>query len=580
MISLKLKLGAYFVVLALLPLAAGYWTFSSTLTGNVQGRADERLTAELRAASAAYDGVLAEARAEAAELAKSPALHAALKNGDRAAVERAVGDRPGIRVRTADGLIGAPVTGASATRITVRDRDGVLGELLAVVPLDQALQHELATRAGLAGRDQLLLAHGSRIALGPHAGAWLPVPANGRDSVVLRDERLRVAAAATAGEEPVTLGVATPQESIDAPVASARRRVLIGVLASLLLISLVGYVEGLAIVRTIGRFVSAAQSIARGRLDERVPVRTRDEFAQLGDAFNEMADELAAQRHRLQLATLRFGEALAATHDIDQLLRVIVTTAVEATRATGGVIRGESGDIARTGEEQSERDTAAIAHPLAVVGESFGTLVIYGERFESDDHEVVASLAAHAVTALENARLHQIVKRQALLDSLTGMPNRRQCESALATELSQAHRFGSALAFVLADLDEFKAVNDQHGHLAGDRVLREFSDILRELTRDADLAARWGGEEFALVLPGTDEEGARVLVERIRSTLEHRTIEIDGRPVAITASFGVAFFPEHPDSAQLIAAADEALYVAKRGGRNRVETARRLPLRA
>jgi diguanylate cyclase (GGDEF)-like protein len=153
------------------------------------------------------------------------------------------------------------------------------------------------------------------------------------------------------------------------------------------------------------------------------------------------------------------------------------------------------------------------------------------------------------------------------------MPNRRQCESALATELSQAQRFGSRLAFVLADLDEFKVVNDRHGHPAGDQVLREFSDILRELVRDADVAARWGGDEFALILPGTDLEGAAVLVERIRSTLEHRSITVDDHALSITASFGVAIFPDQTSSAQLIASADTALYAAKRGGKNRVEAA-------
>jgi diguanylate cyclase (GGDEF)-like protein len=454
----------------------------------------------------------------------------------------------------------------------------VLGEVLAFVPLDEALRRELGRRAALAASDRLLVVAGSRIVAGDHAGARFDAPDGGSGTIELEGERFRVAAARDSRQGAVTLAVATSQASIDAPTASARQRLLAGVLASLILIGLVAYVEGLAIVRTIRRFVDAAEAIARGRPAQRVPIRTRDEFAQLGQAFNDMADQLEAQRRRLHLATLRFGEALAATHDIDQLLRVIVTTAVESTRAIAGVIRTESGDLARAGAPIATGDEIAV--PLAVAGESFGTLILTGPHFEADDHEVVASLAAHAVTALENARLHQIVKRQALLDALTGMPNRRQCESALATELSQAQRFGSPLAFVLADLDEFKSVNDRFGHLTGDRVLREFSDILRELVREADLAARWGGEEFALVLPSTDEEGAAVLVERIRSTLEHRTIAVDGETIAITASFGVAVFPDETTAAGLIGAADAALYGAKRAGKNRVETARGTALSA
>jgi diguanylate cyclase (GGDEF)-like protein len=509
-ISLRVKLVAYFLALSLLPLAAGAWAFASSLAGHERQRVDERLSAELRAASAAYR-------------------------------ERSGGARPG----------------AAAER----------------------LLETLSERAGLAETDRLLIVSGSRVVAGGSAGATLDVPSGTNVTVKLDGERVRVAAATTSPTRgAVGLAVATPQASIDAATASAQRRLLVGVTGSVLIIALLAYAVGLAIVRTIRRFVAVAQAIAQGRLDERVPVRTRDEFGQLGAAFNDMADQLEAQRRRLHQASLRFGEALAAAHDIDQLLGVIVTTAVESTRATGGTIRGHSGDSARAGEPVPGGQTISVR--LEVGGERFGTLALSGPRFEAEDRELVASLASHAVTALENARLHQVVQRQALLDVLTGMPNRRQCESGLATELAQAQRSGTPLAFVLADIDHFKAVNDRHGHPAGDLVLREFSDILRELMRESDLAARWGGEEFALVLPDTDEKGATVLVERIRSMLEHRAITVDGYLLSVTASFGVAMYPQEPIAARLIASADEALYLAKRSGRNRVESASPMPLSA
>ena len=575
MISLKVKLVVYFLVLSLLPLAAGYWGFASTLEGHERRRVDERLTTELRAASAGYEERLAAARAGAEELSMMKSLHDALRDGDRAALRRLSRRSENVSLVTGDVTFGA-TEGAVAARIAVRDGSTVLGEVVARIPLDAALATSLTRRAALADTDSLVLAVDNRIVAGGVPGSVLEPTPSGSNTIDLGGSSLRTAVA-HAGE--ATIVIATPESNIHGASASARNQLLLGVAGSLLLIALVAYVEGAAIVRTIRRFVSAAQAIAQGRLDERVPVRTRDEFGQLGVAFNDMADELEAQRRRLHLATLRFGEALAATHDIDQLLRVVVTTAVESTRATGGVIRGESGDVARAGSPRD--DVAAISVPLEVAGESFGTLVLSGERFDSEDHEVAASLAAHAVTALQNARLHQIVKRQALLDSLTGLPNRRQCESALATELSQAQRFGTPLAFVLADIDDFKIVNDHYGHPAGDRVLREFSDILRELVREADLAARWGGDEFALILPSTDIEGASVLVERIRSTLEHRTISLDGHTFRITASIGVATFPDEASTATLIAAADTALYSAKRAGKNRVATApRSLPLSA
>src|SRR5205814_9896708 len=110
-----------------------------------------------------------------------------------------------------------------------------------------------------------------------------------------------------------------------------------------------------------------------------------------------------------------------------------------------------------------------------------------------------------------NARLHALCKRHAHAYSLTGLSNRRQSEDALAHEISRADRFGSPLALVFADLDDFKGVNDAHGHPVGDAVLREFADVLRSTVRDSDLAGRWGGEEFVLLLPGTDAEGGAQL---------------------------------------------------------------------
>jgi len=572
MLSLKVKFVAYFLVLALLPLAAAYWGFSSSLAGNESSRVDERLGAGLRAANAALHEQLAGARAAAAALASEPDLQQALHRHDAKAIEHLVGAVPGVEVHTGGETYGAAV-GARAAAITVESPSGVLGEVVAAVPVDEALARTLAERSGLATTDDLLLASGGRVQAGFGRGSRFAAR-SGSSTVQLGDEEVRVAGTGPSSSTGVTLAVVSPQEAIDDAISSARKQLLLGVLGSLLLIGLVAYGEGASIVRTLRRFVAAADAIALGRLDERVPVRSRDEFGQLGNAFNDMADELEQQRRRLHRATLRFGEALAATHDIDQLLRVIVRTAVESTRAEGGVIRGEHEELAVAGDPGLGEEQIAV--PLAVAGESFGTLVLFGHEFEPDDHEVVASLAAHAVTALENARLHQIVKRQALLDSLTNMPNRRQCESALATELSQAKRFGSSVAFVLADLDEFKSVNDQYGHPVGDRVLREFADILRESVRDADVAARWGGEEFALVLPNTDAMGAAVLVERIRSTLEHRTVVADGHAIGITASFGVSVFPQEPTSGRLIGTADEALYLAKRRGKNRIETAQPL----
>jgi diguanylate cyclase (GGDEF)-like protein len=301
----------------------------------------------------------------------------------------------------------------------------------------------------------------------------------------------------------------------------------------------------------------------------------------LGRAFNDMAAELEArlaeleaERGRLREAFSRFGEALAATHDPSQLLRVIVETAVEATGAEGGTIVGPSGEVARIGTVQPGHELLEL--PLSAGRSSFGTLTLFGASFGEDERMTAATLAAHAVVALDNERLHRIVERQALFDALTGLANRRHAEEVLAAEVARAERFGGPVALVLADLDGFKDVNDRHGHPTGDVALREFAEVLRETVRDVDLVARWGGEEFLLVLPGTDGEGAVQLSERVRQTLRDRVlVGPDGSPIVLTSSFGVASYPEASSPDGLVFQADRALYEAKRNGKDRVERAAR-----
>jgi diguanylate cyclase (GGDEF)-like protein len=164
--------------------------------------------------------------------------------------------------------------------------------------------------------------------------------------------------------------------------------------------------------------------------------------------------------------------------------------------------------------------------------------------------------------------------RQAQTDALTNLANRRALDERLDVEVDHARRLGTNVAFVIADIDNFKSINDSYGHQTGDEVLRRVARAFAEPVRELDLPGRYGGEEIALVLPGTNLSGARALAEKIRKNLEELLVTTpDGSPFQVTASFGAACFPAQASVEELVAAADAALYEAKRTGKNRVVTA-------
>jgi diguanylate cyclase (GGDEF)-like protein len=159
-------------------------------------------------------------------------------------------------------------------------------------------------------------------------------------------------------------------------------------------------------------------------------------------------------------------------------------------------------------------------------------------------------------------------------DSLTNIANRRALDQRLDEEVDHARRLGTNVAFVIADIDNFKSVNDRFGHQTGDEVLRRVAAVFTESVRELDLPGRYGGEEIAVVGPGTNLTGARGLAEKIRARIEELELTTpDGDSLRVTASFGAACFPAQTSVEELVAAADAALYEAKRNGKNRVVTA-------
>ena len=578
--SFKFKLVGTFLALSVVPLAAALWGFSAVAERSVTSGVDDRLEAGLTAALAAFEDAQESAGTAAERLGRVPDFQVALARRDRAAIARLLPDSPPLRDETPHGFaVGTIPPGSAETTVSLVGPGDRSATLVAAVPLTPALADRLQARSGLSRPDAVVFVGEDgqvRSASDAEIAGGTALTPGRIGTVRIGGDEFRAIGSRLGPQSETMLAAVTPSSVIASEQQSVLGRLLVGLLGSLLLIACFAYLAGRSIVGALGRLANAANSIAAGRYKERVEVKGRDEFAQLGRAFNRMAaqlearmQDLEAERRRLREANARFGDALAATLDTEQLRRVIVETAVEATHADGGVVIAEDGSYVETGDVGS--GGKRMEFELSAGRRSFGRLVLVGEEFDPDQRMTAASLAGQAVVALENARLHRIVERQALVDGLTGLANRRQADETLAAELARIDRLGGPVGLILADLDDFKAVNDRYGHPTGDVVLREFADTLRETVREIDTAARWGGEEFAVILPGTDLEGAAHVAERIRVALAERTVmTVDGEPLHVTASFGAAASTPASTVESLIETADDALYRAKRAGKDRV----------
>jgi diguanylate cyclase (GGDEF)-like protein len=314
----------------------------------------------------------------------------------------------------------------------------------------------------------------------------------------------------------------------------------------------------------------------------------RDRQTRIEQAVTHV-EELGREHARLDRAIRRIGEAFASKLDRAALLDLMVQTAVEALDADHGRV----GDIAWSGQpalrapvdvltaaESSARTRgtlasvragrhAAIAHPLGPTQSL--SVARRGRPFSAEERALLGYLAQQTAVAMENLALHDALREQATRDELTGLSNHRRFQQALAHETAVANRTGGPLALAIIDLDDFKAVNDSHGHLQGDLVLKSVAAVLRNISRVSDEPARYGGEELAVILPSTDLDGAYTVAEAIRTAIEQLKIELpNGGSLSVTVSIGVSALEGGvTDPASLIDAADVALYEAKREGKNR-----------
>jgi len=221
--------------------------------------------------------------------------------------------------------------------------------------------------------------------------------------------------------------------------------------------------------------------------------------------------------------------------------------------------------------------------PITLEGTVRGVINVTNKRGQAgltgEDVEFLETIASNAAVAIENARLHERAQLLAATDGLTELYNHRHFQERLAEEIERWRRYWvKGCALVMLDLDHFKRFNDTYGHRAGDAVLKEAAARIRRQARRVDVCCRYGGEEFAVILPEVDRLGAHTFAERVREAFQKDPFQVrEGESVRLSVSIGAAACPENArDPAELIETADQALFASKAGGRNRVTLSSRV----
>ncbi len=610
MMSFRTRLTSFFVLIVVVPMAAVGFLVFRLIDDSQSGKADARASAVAGIADTVYVNASTQAslraRAVAGDLALTPPARLQARANALAA---------------RDGLARMTVSIGGAKKVDLGDHTAIAPgiALVRAAPTRPARTVVASTlTAGDFARD--LAGSGAQVVVrsgGETLASTLPAAAGrtlprARGTIRIGNTTYQVVTVRLAGFDnaPITVSLLSNTRTPGGAVGTDRLLAAVFIAGFLILAFFFSLLASRALHGQLARFLDAARRLAGGDFSSPVPTSGRDEFALLGEEFNNMSRqlerrvaELEQERARVRQSIRRIGEAFASGLDRDALLELALQTAMDATEADRGRVsaRQTAEDVltetVHVGRLAGLEGTIYDAERRALTSDGIGeaslgdahlatvalgsiipggpthgliTVCRDGRPFTEDDLELLRSLASQATLAMANVNLHFDVQRQAITDDLTGLTSHGHFQDLLSAEMEEVRRYKYPVGLIMLDIDNFKSVNDVYGHQQGDLVLRRVADALRETSRDVDVAARYGGEEMALILPHTDLEGAFEMAERARmaiAAMEIPLIEGDGC-LRVTTSVGAASSLEG-NKDELIAAADAALYVAKREGKNR-----------